>query len=413
MFAILQLWWPVLVLLHLPLVVNTIAVTLFKRISHAHDWELPDDLPQTAGDWLRDRAVVHGLRVVVTDDEHQSDGFHPEHRVIFLGAVTHFKSDPVYWAIAAHELGHARIHAEYPLLAALSRVSMWMKPVFLFLGSTIAIGNVLYARPRGLELAFAFLAGALALRILELFEEAYASRIAYRELQTSGHLGRPHLRAVRRSLIAALGTYVSTAAAGAFLLSQWSIVERITGDGWFGELGELTVLGRIAVIMICALGVAYAVFHVVAVRTRARLRAQLGKAGLVEDLSGLVWRVLLAVLLALVWNLQGTATWAWCVILAFILLQRLIVGLLMLPLLYPMTKIAKWISGMSGPGHHESDELAASRAAGKPLIEEGKRAVLEMTEYRMKNPTPSQRVNDVLQLAYLPLIVAIGGGLIT
>lgn len=104
MFAILQLWWPVLVLLHLPLLVNTIAVTLFKRIAHTHDWELADDLPQTAGEWLRDRAVVRGLRVVATEKESDSDGFHPDHRVIQLNAVTHFKSDPVYWAIAEYQV---------------------------------------------------------------------------------------------------------------------------------------------------------------------------------------------------------------------------------------------------------------------------------------------------------------------
>ena len=198
MFAILQLWWPVLVLLHLPLVVNTIAVTIFKRISHTYDWELPDDLPQTAGDWLRARAN---------------------------------------------------------------------------------------RRP--------------------------------------------------------------------------------------------------------------------------------GKPGSTEDLIGLVWRLLLVILIALVWNLHSTATWAWCVILAFTLLQRLGIALLMLPLIYPMTKIAVWISRRSGPGHHESDELAASRAAGNPLILEGRRAVLEIAEWRSHNPTTVSHVNDVLRLAYVPLIVAIGGGLIT
>lgn len=411
--AILQLWWPVLVLIHLPLVLNTIAVTLFKRISHAHDWELPDDLPQTAGDWLRDRGVVHGLRVVVTDDdEQQTDGYHPEYRVIFLRLLTHFKSDPVYWAIAAHELGHARIHAEHPLFGALSRLSMWMKQLFLFLGGTIAIGNLLYARPRGLELAFAFFAGSLALRVFEMCEEAYASWIAYRELRASGHLGRTHLRAVRRCLIAAFGTYLSTAAAGGFMLSQWWIVERITGAGWLGELGQLTTTGWIVVIVICVLGVVYAVFHVVAVFTRPRLHGKLGKPGIAEDLFGVVWRLLLAILLVLVWNLHGTATWAWCVILAFTMLHRLLIAALMLPLIYPMTKIAIWISRLSGY-HHESDELAASRAAGKPLILEGKRAVLEMVEFRVKKPTPASRVYDVLRLSYLPLIAAIGGGLIT
>lgn len=413
MFAILQLWWPVLVLLHLPLVLNTIAVTLFKRISHAHDWELPDDLPQTAGDWLRDRAVVHGLRVVVTDDDqHQTDGYHPEYRVIFLRLVTHFKSDPVYWAIAAHELGHARIHAEHPLFGALSRLSMWMKQLFLFIGGTIAFGNLLYARPRGFELAFAFFAGSLALRVFEMGEEAYASWIAYRELRASGHLGRPHLRAVRRCLVTAFGTYVSTAAAGAFMLSQWSIVERITGDGWLGELGQLTTIGWIVVGVICIAGVAYAMFHVVAVRTRARLRTKLGKPGVAEDLFGVAWRLLLAILLVLVWNLHDTATWAWCVIMAFAMLHRLLLAALMLPLIYPMTTIAVWISRLSGR-HHESDELASSRAAGKPLILEGKRAILEMVELRTQNPTHASRVYDVLRLSYLPLIVAIGGGLIT
>jgi Zn-dependent membrane protease YugP len=413
-FAILQLWWPVLVLVHLPLLVNTIAVTMFKRIAHTHDWELPDDLPQTAGDWLRDRGVARGLRVIVTDGDDQLDGFHPDHRVIQLSAITHFKSDPVYWAIAAHELGHARFHAEHPLLGTLSRVAQWLKQVFLMLGASIAIGNVLYARPRGLELAFAFLAGSLLLRVVELLEEAYASWIAYRELTGSAHLTPVHLRAVRRSLLGALGTYLSIVATGAFLLSQWSIVERITGEGRLGELGELTTLGWIVVISLCVIGIAYAVFHVLAVAARPVMHGKLEHAPIAVSVMALIWRLLLIFLVVLVWDLQSSATWAWCVILAIAGAQKLIVLGLMIPLWYPALKLAYAIQRwFSGPGHHASDELAASQAAGRPLILHGKSALLEIAEYQAKNPSAGMRAFDLLRLSYLPLIVAIGGGLIT
>ena len=58
-------------------------------------------------------------------------------------------------------------------------------------------------------------------------------------------------------------------------------------------------------------------------------------------------------------------------------------------------------------------ELAASRAAGNPLILEDKQAVFDMTAWRVANPSVASRVYDLLRLAYVPLIVAIGGGLIT
>jgi len=411
-FAILQLWWPVLVLLHLPLLVNTIAVTVFRRISHGHDWELPDDLPQTAGEWLRDRGVVRGLRVIVTDDENDGDGFHPSHRVIQLSHVTHFKSDPVYWAIAAHELGHARFHAEHPLLGTLSRVAGWMKQVFLMIGGSVAIGNVLYARPRALEIAFALLAGSLILRTLELFEEAYASWLAYAELRRHAHLTPIHLRAVRRSLLGALGTYISLVVTGAFLLSQWSIVERITGTGRLGELGELTTLGWVIVIVLCASGLAYAAYHLISVRLRADATSDMPR--ITETVVALVWRLLLILLLVLVWNIESSSTWATWVIAAFVALGNLPVALLMVPLSIPAHRLARAISRrFSGLGHEPSDELAASQETGKPLIADGKQALLEISEYQVNNPSGRQRAFDLLRLAYLPLIVAIGGGLIT
>jgi Zn-dependent membrane protease YugP len=410
--ALLQLLWPVMGLLHLPAMLNTIAVVVFKRIAHTHDWEHADDLPQTAGDWLRDRAAVFGLRVIVTDQPGQSDAYHPDRRVIHLSPQTHFKSDAVFWAIAAHELGHARIYGDHPLLGALSRVSMWMKPLFMYVGTGLAIGNVLYARPRGLDLAFAFLAGSLVLRMLEAIEEAYASYLAHGELRASAHLTPIHLRVVRRTLLAALGTYVATAAGGAILLSQWSIVERIAGDGWLGELGALTTLGWVVVITLCVLGLAYAFVHQANVRLRSRQRShQLIREA--EGTLGLIWRVLLLILIVLVWDLSGTGTWAWCVILAIIATQRLVVGLLMLPGFIPLMVFATLIRKLSGPGHHASDEFAASQAAGKPLILDGNHALKEILETRRRNPTPQSRVFELMLLLYLPLIVAIGGGLIT
>jgi len=398
----LQLLWPVLVLVHLPTILNTIAVVVYRRIAHTHDWEHADDLPQTAGDWLRDRAAVLGLRVLVTD-QNQSDAFHYDRRVIHLSPETHFKSDAVFWAIAAHELGHARTYSELPLIAAFSRVAMWMKHLFLYVGTGLAIGNVLYMRPRGLDLAFALLAGSLVLRALEAIEEAYASYLAHGELRATGRLTPERLRVVRRVLLAALGTYVSTVIGGAILLSQWSIVERIAGDGWLGELGALTTLGWIVVIALCVLGLGYAYLNVARIKGLTETR----------NLFGLVWRLLSVILIALVWDLSGTTTWAWCVILAVISAQRVVVALLMMPGSIPVMAFASVVRKLSGPGHHPSNEYAASHAAGKPLISDGNRALREIFENRAQNPTPQSRLFDLIALFYLPLIVAIGGGLIT
>jgi len=396
--ALLQLLWPVLVLLHLPAVLNTIAVVMFRRIAHTHDWEHADDLPQTAGDWLRDRAAVYGLRVIVTDEPEQADAYHHDRRVIHLSPKTHFKSDAVFWAIAAHELGHARIYAVHPLLGSLGRVAGWLKQYFLLFGTGLAFGSVLYARPR-LDLAFAVFASSLVLYVIDAIEEAYASYLAHRELRASAHLTPVLLRVVRRTLLAALGTYLSVVVAGVVLLSQWSIVEKIAGDGWLGEIGALTTVGWVVVIALCVLGLAHAFVQL--------------RVPVALPLVGLVWRVLLVILIVLVWDLSATSAWAWCVILAIIAAQRLIVGLLMLPGIIPLLVAMTWLRKLSGPGHHASAEYSASHAAGKPLIRTGNRALLEILETRVRNPSLVSRVYALTRLFYLPLIVAIGGGLIT
>jgi Zn-dependent membrane protease YugP len=408
----LQLLWPVLLLLHLPLLLNTLAVAIFRRISHTHDWELADDLPQTAGDWLRERAAVRNLRVIVTDLDGESDAFHPDRRVIHLTSQTHFKSDAVFWAIAAHELGHARFHSEHPLLGTFSLVALWLKRLMLWLGSGLAVGNVLYARPRAFELAFALIAGSLVLRFIELLEEMYASWLAYGELQQSAHLSSIHLRVVRRTLLGALGTYVSVLAAGVVLLSQWSIVEKITGGGWLGEVRELTTLGWVAVITLSVLGLVHALMHVRLVQTRPLLR-KLDSGGAAEKGFHLIWRLLLVLLLLLVWDLRADAMWAWCVMLAIVGVHHLALGLLMLPAAIPVTLLVRAIRTLSGPGHHASDEYAASRDAGRPLIHDGKLALVDIRETRVRNPTLATCLYDLMQLLYLPLIIAIGGGLIT
>ena len=126
-----------------------------------------------------------------------------------------------------------------------------------------------------------------------------------------------------------------------------------------------------------------------------------------------MWRLLLMILIALVWDLHASPTWAWCVILSVGGAQRLIVGLIAIPVLFPMLLIANAVGKLSGPGHHESDELAASREAGRPLILDGKRALIEIFEHRRGNPSAAYLVFELTRLLYLPLIVAIGGGLIT
>lgn len=208
---LLGVFWPYLLLVHLPRLASLASSVAFAVVKSRLDHAIPDELPRTAGEWLKaqllegpeaaTRAVVHTARGP------GGDAYLPVMRLITLTDETHFKRDPVYWAIAAHELGHARLKERHPIVAALLASARFPKWALATFGIALIAGNVLYGLPGVTELAFDLLLAALALDALTLVDEAAASVTALRLLSRTPELGPRHVRAARLTLLFAFLTY--------------------------------------------------------------------------------------------------------------------------------------------------------------------------------------------------------------
>jgi Zn-dependent membrane protease YugP len=402
-------WLWLAVLIAVPKFVNLIAVTWARGVWSRHDWDNEDDLPQTAGEWLSERLAMVDALAIVTDDASPGtrNAYHVKHGVIQLTHEAYFKPDPVYWAIAAHELGHAHIHHRHPLAAWILTQARSLANVLAWLGVGLAMGNALYALPGVTDLAFALLVAAALLALAELVDEAWASRWAYRELRTSAHLTPRHLRAVRAALRAAFGTYAITYAAHAVLLTQWGLVERLTGEGRLGELGTLGVLGTIVVIVTMLAGAVYAFACVRVAFGSVTFRRRAAELRQGFHVIAILFQVLLLGSIALMWNLRGDPVWAWCVILAVMRISTLVLALLALPgapvILYGRV-LAKHLDG---PGLERSASYERALASGRGLIKQGnERATFLAFERTQRAPTVARRLSELLQLLYVPLFVA-------
>lgn len=185
-------WWPLFVLIHLPWIMNRIVVTLYTRTSSRLDHETPDTLPETAGQWLERQIVALGLgvRSIVTDRRARRsvNAFHPDALTIELTEQTYFKRDPVYWAIAAHELGHARFSVVRPGLDRLFTWGGMLSRLLVSLGMSLGLGNMFYGLAHVTNLALVLLVSALALYSLRVVEEVIASAFAFAVLRDETQL---------------------------------------------------------------------------------------------------------------------------------------------------------------------------------------------------------------------------------
>jgi len=222
LFGALVTWWPVLALLYVPRLAQLLAGALARHSRDALDHEIPDALPMTAGEWLAERLARLGYPIAALVTNEHTDGYRPGDRLIQLTDATYFKADPVFWVTAAHELGHARIHAEFPIVAALRAGATWLHAPLVAAGIGLAFGRVLHAMPIAGTLAFRCFAIAVALEIFTLLDEALASALAYREIGESDAITAVHRRAIRRFLATAFASYLVSDAAHALLLRRSS-----------------------------------------------------------------------------------------------------------------------------------------------------------------------------------------------
>jgi Zn-dependent membrane protease YugP len=406
---LLRTWWPVLLLVYVPSLVSTVMRIAITRSLRRLDESHPDDMPLTAGEWLAREIARLGLqghvRTVVTDEDAKLslDAYHPFQGVIQLSAKTHFKRDPMHWATAAHELGHARFHIDWPRLGRLTIAALFTKRTFIALAVALVIGNVVFALPHVTDVALLLLAASVALHGFVLGDELIASVYAMDMLRATPGFGPSHVRSARRMLALAFSTYAVGFLSRALLLTQWPLVMKLTRDAMVPPLATLTTFGT-------ALAAALSIVLVIAALTRVlakliRLPDRVLTVGVVAML--LVKPALLALLL-LVWNTHADPSFAWSVMVALIPVQGYFVVALMLPMVlvdvFVLDRFAKkWVVDIT----HRTAELRRDYEAGKAQRKLGNLAIAELIDKAQTSPPIEHRLLQVLHLSYIPLLIAI------
>lgn len=405
LLGILVTWWPVFVLLYVPHLAQVLVTTIARRTEGKLDHQIPDELPVTAGEWLAGRLASLGYPIAAIVTDQQSDAYRPGDKLIQLSEETHFKADPVYWAMAAHELGHARIRAELLIIGHLRTAAGWIGFVVVAAGVGLAFGRVLYALPGSGELAFGCFAIAAGLRIFVLVDEALASVLAYRELQANDAIDFVHLRAIRRWLVTAFATYFVTYAAYALLLRYWPLVEALAGDHGARASG-LTSLGWTVATVVsigCVVSIVAQLMHMFA---PSEVAEALDHRGWWPLVVGIARTSSIVVLLWLTWDHRVDVTYAWCAILAFSASASTWLRIMHLPLLIPHVVFALFMVRFEGPGVDRTSRYMRARQQGAHLVRAGNQRLARIAESQTEHPSWPARLTALGKLGYVPLLVA-------
>ncbi|HVV85862.1 MAG TPA: hypothetical protein VHE35_22540 [Kofleriaceae bacterium] len=214
--------WPTMALALFPAAAMPLATIVY------HLWRprLEPPLASTASEWLRAEVARTGkvgitVAALARDENHQS--FYHHHSVtIVLGEHVLGDHAARSHATAAHELGHAIVHLERPLLSRVTHAArahgddVFAAGAGLLLGGWVA-GVRTFAIP-----AVLLLAAAMVLEALVVVDEALATADARVRLRP--HLDDPaQVRSARNHLRRALATYGLrlTATIAAFALGTW------------------------------------------------------------------------------------------------------------------------------------------------------------------------------------------------
>lgn len=408
MIDLLRTWWPVALLLYVPSLVTTVTRIALTRSLRRLDKRHPDDLPLTAGEWLASELERLGLhrrvRTMVTDQDAKLsiDGYHPFQGVIQLSAETHFKRDPMHWAIAAHELGHARFHTGWPVLGRFMIAMLYVKRVSIAVAVALVIGNVAFALPHVTNIALWLFVMCVALHLFVLLDEIVASVLAMQSLRASPMFAWSHMRSARRMLTLAFSTYLVGFLARMLLLAQWPLVEQLTRDALVPPVMSLTTLGLVLAALLSAVLVIGVLAPIVARIVKLPDRV-LG----IGTVATAFAKPATFLLLLLLWNVGSSAHHAHWVMLALVPVQSMFVGVLMLPMnlvdIFVVDRLAKrWIVDIT----HRTSEFWRDHEAGRAQRKVGNVLIRDLLAKMQTSPPLEYRVVRVLQLSFLPLLIA-------
>lgn len=216
-------WSQLFLYLFAAFVLRTLVVKIYLAVKRYTDRVIPDNMEVGAGQWLRDTIAKRGLDVRVFVDvsnESDIDAFFPSARVVRMSREVYFKKDPSFWAVAAHELGHALIRKKSRLLAVLFTSCRFGGETAFNVGSALILANILYGIPSVNAFAFDVVVVGTVLYIGTLVDEAAASIIGLRLLREDGRVDARGMWASRWRLAAAYLTYIGTFAGQIVLLFE-------------------------------------------------------------------------------------------------------------------------------------------------------------------------------------------------
>jgi Zn-dependent membrane protease YugP len=188
------------------------ASELFYRLVSAWlDRRHPDNLPLSGGRWATEQVARLGLQVPVLVGP--CDFYAPDSRTIALNKETYRKADPSCWATAAHEIGHALLHARFPRLDTFMQACRLLGAHLWSACLLVVVANLWVGLPLLALLARALVLVAFGLQLVQLAGEIQASITALRLLRREAAFDRSRRMAAVLSLGAAFTTYLSSTVA--------------------------------------------------------------------------------------------------------------------------------------------------------------------------------------------------------
>ncbi len=402
--------WPVLLFAALPFLATAAVTTAFVVVQRAVQGRRPDELPETTEAWVQGALARQGLTGVrvgpVPAGSPGMDAFWPSARYIALKPATLSRRDPTFWAIGAHEIGHA-LHARHPVFGPLFTSGRGVSVLLDRLAVAALVAGVLVGGATASAVAVAVLAAAILANVVVLADEGWASLTALRLLREDGRLGRGQIARALTSLVAALGAYVAGFGARLATLAAWpTLAAALDGPGLVQPASlpwpALAALLALSVPLTTrAVRVAWRAVRPHKIRRMSELEAHVVAENASDLGGGLAATALVIAGLTLLPTEGRDVALVFALIPALVPFTGLLGSLVLLPVMVVLHEVERVDRQLSllATGVVPDDYRGPPRAAGPPVL------TLDMHN----DATLVRRALDLLRIGYVPLLAVFWG----